>query len=169
MSKKIEITDEMVERATRAAMWNNQLDEALLQTTTPQIRMRRALEAALNPPQEPEIVVTEEMLRAGLECNGRFATSHFKSWCSTQLGNIYRAMRKLEPPPAKPMPIQEGERRYARQCSNAFGVYTREAFGERRGPKDRRGAWSAGIEARRDRSSGERYRNAAGKGRRKDD
>ena len=74
---KIEITDEMVRRFTQyvnnheGCMW------------------RDALESALNPPPEPEIEVTKEMIDAGWD--------NFRIKEKTQIANIYRAMRRVAP------------------------------------------------------------------------
>ena len=80
---KIEVTETQVDLAA-----------ALLGHGSPHNRedVRRALEAALNPPPDPEIVVTEEMKRAGAETirNQYGYTPDFAE-------KIYRAMRKLEP------------------------------------------------------------------------
>jgi hypothetical protein len=53
------------------------------------------LDAALNPPSEPEIVVTDEMEQAGsLVVERRF---HFSTANGDVACDVYRAMRKLEP------------------------------------------------------------------------
>lgn len=56
-------------------------------------RLRRALDAALNPPAPPEIVVTKEMVRAGLDK----LPCPWPTRMADEMPNIYRAMRKLEP------------------------------------------------------------------------
>jgi len=97
--KKREVTDAMVERAHRANwgkyIWGND-DASVPDNATPKQRMRAALEAALNPPPEPEVTVTEEMISAsGLWERG--CTYHMGTLTSTQIENAYRAMRRLEP------------------------------------------------------------------------
>lgn len=83
---KVEITDEMVERACKS--YKSNAYSAL------EGDMRAALDAALNPP--PEIPVTEEMQNAGgdvlvtLKGSGMMMVS--------VAAECYRAMRKLEPP-----------------------------------------------------------------------
>lgn len=88
---KIEITDEAVERALNCS-WAKHRNLSFTM-------MKQFIDAALNPPPEPEIVVTEEQIEAGN-----------KEWCSVLginedeashsarkiLVNAYRAMRKLE-------------------------------------------------------------------------
>lgn len=51
------VTEEMVERGCKAAN--------TLNSDGSRIAMRRALEAALNPPKEPEVYVTVDMLESG--------------------------------------------------------------------------------------------------------
>ena len=72
---KIEVTDEMVER------FCNYLH------THEGCEYRAALEAALNPPPEREIYITDEMIRAGQAARD----------ASFAVTDIYRAMRRLEP------------------------------------------------------------------------
>jgi hypothetical protein len=60
--------------------------------------MRAALEAAINPPPEPEIVVTDEMENVGGVMIGRWS-GMVSNREVAQLA--YRAMRKLEPKPDK--------------------------------------------------------------------
>lgn len=92
---KIEVTDEMVERARVA-----------YRGVVSRSEMRAALEAALNPPTEPEIVVTEEMENAGLrefpcdlwdDCLGRNKLYRTVLPLTHYITLIYRAMRALEP------------------------------------------------------------------------
>ena len=80
--KPRKVTQEMTERAVEkyhgtrpGEIYSNVVMET----------MRGALDAALNPPPEPEIHITEEMIRAGQK-----ARDH--GFC-----DIYRAMRTLEP------------------------------------------------------------------------
>ena len=84
---KIEVTDEMVERFCDYV------------NTHEGYAYRDALEAALNPPPEPEIVVTEEMVNAG---RSTYPGTLPKDLATVAMINeacrrIYRAMRKLEP------------------------------------------------------------------------
>jgi len=63
--------------------------------------MRKILDAVLNPPEEPEIVVTEEMAQKGL-CAFFFEVDSTKyNWTNPQriaaIERAYRAMRRLEP------------------------------------------------------------------------
>lgn len=90
MRGRVEITDEMVERAAEAYR------HASSASTTMNVA-RKMLDAALNSPPEPEILVTEEMHSAGVQAY----------WQAIQMGNQpkdavanqYRAMRALEPKP----------------------------------------------------------------------
>ena len=65
-------------------------------TGTQTCAARMILTAALNPPAKPEIVVTDEMLRAGL-----MIWCGYNSYADTgdNLRRAYRAMRALEPKP----------------------------------------------------------------------
>ncbi len=82
---KFEITPDMVQRAYDAVP-----DKMLFKST-----VEAMLDAALNPPSEPEIVVTDEMEQAGsLVVERRF---HFSTANGDVACDIYRAMRKLEP------------------------------------------------------------------------
>ena len=74
---KIEVTDEMEQRFCDYV------------NTHDGCTYRAALEAALNPPPEPEIYITEQMIRAG-----QAARDFSYGWGVT---DIYRAMRRLEP------------------------------------------------------------------------
>ena len=90
----IEITDEMVKRGCD---WYYGTDsQALFHNRE---TMRKILEAALNPPPEPEIVVTHEMAIAGqalaLKARNQGACGDADLWVLVKA--IYRAMRKLEP------------------------------------------------------------------------
>ncbi len=73
-------------------------------------KVRFILDSALNPPSEPEITVTDEMIKAGRgQMNLRTlvdqgATSAYvpcNAYVETVV-DVYRAMRKLEPAPFKP-------------------------------------------------------------------
>ena len=80
--KKREVTDEMVTTALK-------IYEAYAPCVTKKSdAMHHALEAALNL-HEPEVVVTEEMIRAG-----QTARDCSYGW---EVTDIYRAMRRLEP------------------------------------------------------------------------
>ncbi len=83
---KIEITDEMVERA-----WATMPDapQGFLKAD-----LERALNAALNPPPEPEIVVTEEMQEAGAAWLASYRGN--LAWAASFAG-IYRAMYAARP------------------------------------------------------------------------
>lgn len=83
---KIEITDEMVERFLKAGGTYQSGKSA-------QQCIREGLEAALNPPAEQEIPVTQEMLNAG---HGAYNGDHPNVWA--RISSIYRSMRRLEPP-----------------------------------------------------------------------
>ena len=80
----VEITEEMVERARLAAQRMIVANDRNLAE-----QMRHALNAALNPPPEPEpeIVVTEEMVAAGELASRQWGF----------VAAVYRAMRRLEP------------------------------------------------------------------------
>lgn len=92
----IEITDEMVDRAGRAWFPADQYEPEFHRSS-----MRRVLQAALNPPPEPEIVITQEMGSAGKAValmwqeKGGAGTSDL--WVMAR--DMYRAMRRLEPKP----------------------------------------------------------------------
>ncbi len=81
---KIEITDEMISTFKEKIGWASDYngDDA---------RIRRALNAALNPPPEPEIVVTEEMQFAAENIPGSFKSR--PDYCAA----IYRAMYAARP------------------------------------------------------------------------
>jgi hypothetical protein len=89
---KIEVTDEMEQRFCDYVY------------THEGCTYRAALEAALNPPPEPEIVVTEEMVEAA-ECLDYKRIPDKKSYYTA----IYRAMRKLEPKADMIRAIKEGK------------------------------------------------------------
>jgi len=101
MTKKIPIDDAMVERAVEAYSAGSEGSDYF---------MRCALEAALNPPEEPEIVVTEEMKEEGrkqVRYLAQYNLAAQKSGVFLEGGSgsiepsdseiIYRAMRRLEP------------------------------------------------------------------------
>lgn len=77
---KTDITDEMVERACAAGRYG-----------TGRVMMRIMLDAALNPPAEPEIVVTEAMKAAGRQVFMQPSADPFgEEWVT-----IYRAMERV--------------------------------------------------------------------------
>lgn len=130
--KKREVTDAMVERAQKACPALIHRDVA-----------RHMLDAALNPPQEPEVVVTEEMEQVGRQTalNCRMSVTGPGS-----IRAIYRAMRRLEPKAAN-----EASQRfiYCRSISKSthFGdgyamCPSCETPHQRTGPKDRREGWN---------------------------
>lgn len=93
MTSKIQITDEMVERA-HAELSTVSIEPGVAHggVTLGHSKecVRKALEAALNPPpEEPDIPVSEGMLEAGYEASAR-------GWNTMHLRNaaIYRAMKK---------------------------------------------------------------------------
>lgn len=102
----VEVTDEMVERFRQVsgpylglpkppsgALLSDQAIRAWKKEAA-----RGILEKTLNPqtaPQEPEIVVTEEMLKTGVEV---FRAPRHQPEPETSLAAAYRAMRRLEPP-----------------------------------------------------------------------
>lgn len=85
----VKVDNEMMTRAVLAAGWHPSMVES--------DQLRLALEAALNPPREPEIKVTLEMQIAGAdileENKNRFML------LVPLAAEVYRAMRKLEPMP----------------------------------------------------------------------
>lgn len=89
---KIEITDEMVERGIAA--------ESVMRKSS-RDRVRAVLDAALNPPPEPEIEVTEAMERAG--------TKAWMEWMQVPnptgevygCAHVYRAMERQRRKDAK--------------------------------------------------------------------
>lgn len=90
--KKREVTDDAVARAAEALeRWN-----AWPNCTASRKGVRAALESALNPPEEPEVVVTREMLDAGVWAAMGYPC-HTENLARVAAGAIYRAMRGLEP------------------------------------------------------------------------
>ncbi len=83
MNPKFAITPEMVRSAYDAVP-----DKLLFKST-----VEAMLDAALNPPSEPEVTVTDEMKAAGR----REALVPGASLTYDRMEAIYRAMRKLEP------------------------------------------------------------------------
>ena len=86
---KVEITDEMVNRAwMKIPEGPDCLDKLVL---------RAALDAALNPPPEPEIVVTDEMLKAGVDTypESMRLDPSTRTMAELACGRIYRVMAKL--------------------------------------------------------------------------
>lgn len=88
---KIEVTEEMVGRA-RDARANKLASLGLHTTWTDEGReaMRAALEAALNPPAEPEIPVSDGMITIGMEVP--FPRLYDTPAHRTLVADIYRAM-----------------------------------------------------------------------------
>lgn len=96
---KINITDEMVRRALTVTVAGHMASAEAGKTVNDYLSwhaVRAALDAALNPPPEPEIPVTEEMMRAGADAIG---DAMMIETLGSQAARIYRAMRKLEPKP----------------------------------------------------------------------
>ena len=95
---KVVVTEEMVERAIVAANWGRG-------PTTAQ-HFRRILEAALNPPPEPEVEVTERMVDEGKSYFGMYGIEG-----AAKVIGGYRAMRRLAPDfnkgPVEPKATQE--------------------------------------------------------------
>jgi hypothetical protein len=101
---KIEITDAMVERAKIVLVDGGLLSHG----ETVESHARRILSAALNPPPEPEITVTKEMLVAGACAYNGFLMMNqpIKRDDLASVGGVsaaYRAMRALEPKPERPV------------------------------------------------------------------
>ncbi len=113
MSEKVVVTDEMVERFLRAVPG----------AVAPSFNATKlALDAALNPPAEPEIVVTQEMALAGEDVLVE------RRGCGMMMVNVaadvYRAMHKLAPSACSHAWTigwggggADGKGRSARQCS----------------------------------------------------
>lgn len=102
MTSKIQITDEMVERACEAAYvadgrpyerFANCHDSSKKSWRT---LIRAGLEAVLNPPEEPEIPVSEGMERAGLAAYYQCDEYHYQLRYSAHdsMARAYRAMEK---------------------------------------------------------------------------
>ena len=95
------ITDEMVERAIVGYRTKQGAQDTVRDS------MRCALEAAFNPPAEPEVVVTDEMLQAGRGALNMLTilvgpSAHLPCNSYTNaVRDTFRAMRKLEPVPTK--------------------------------------------------------------------
>ncbi len=87
----MQITDEMVERYIKVALSAARKATGVTAWCV-HSAVRAGLEAALNPPAEPEIVVTEEMADAGAK-QWRNASGDYAGAVA-----VYRAMRRLEPP-----------------------------------------------------------------------
>ena len=90
----VEITDEMVDRAEAL------LKDEMLTMRSGCVRpvARAALEAAINPPPEPEIPVSEGMIRAGITqtiylCTNAYAGQRIRA-TPEEVEAIYRAMEK---------------------------------------------------------------------------
>ena len=90
MTTKIEITDKMVERA--AMMFKAHPQQVVCDAH--RLRARQVLEAALNPPEEPEIPVSEAMKEAG-RIAWHVRDDYGCNWASYNGPEfIYRAMEK---------------------------------------------------------------------------
>lgn len=105
--KQRKITDEMVERAISAGPKRYRI---YARGDDPGVKaaFRNALNAALNPaPPDTEIVVTDEMHKAGAEAWAAWVNSGRNMVYSNErngcIGLVYRAMRKLEPKPERRM------------------------------------------------------------------
>jgi hypothetical protein len=100
---KIEITDAMVQRAVKAGYrWQGPGGYIVGDDAAAHVRM--VLDAALNPPPEPEIEVTKEMCVAGACAYNGFLMMNqpIKRDNLASIGGVtaaYRAMRALEPKP----------------------------------------------------------------------
>lgn len=94
----MEIDDAMIDRFDKAAMAAGNTGENRLLYPPPDIRdvIRAGLEAALSPKPEPEIEVTEGMMRAGYEAAGGFYAIS-----EATVENIYRAMESTRLKQAK--------------------------------------------------------------------
>ena len=110
---KVEITDAMVERFYAAYERN---DWPVFSSVAP--RIKAGLDAALNPPAEPEIVVTEEQKQAGKDAALQWLTERGFITRTVNhpqtpelLAAIYRAMRALEP--EMPLPNRRKTQEYA--------------------------------------------------------
>lgn len=97
---KIEITETLVERLMEA-IWQGvpgQTNYFEVPSVRKELlrRTRKALEAALTPPAEPEIPVSEGMLQAGLDALCHYSNESGRLWAdfmaSTISPMIYRAM-----------------------------------------------------------------------------
>lgn len=99
MTTKIEINEAMVDRALDAAggLSNGSRDA-----------MRAALDAAMNPPAEPEIPVTSDMLEAAERKAFSWGWEFGREKCRAELTKAYRAMRALEPQ-TKPTVAEKAE------------------------------------------------------------
>lgn len=98
--KKREVTDEMVKRFIEYS--SIYTDAGARTDACTRTCVREGLEAALNPPPEPEVTVTREQTQAGLWAfyhedelpNPEPWRSEFRH---REMANAYRAMRRLEP------------------------------------------------------------------------
>lgn len=91
-------------------------------------QIRRALDAALNAPAEPEIVVTREMADAGGKEYKFYRESEYRaqSWSVNDFATcIYRAMRKLEPKAEGPSGADKPAAAERRKgcCTDGAGFY----------------------------------------------
>lgn len=109
---KIEITDEMAARANAAQ------DAALDKGIDVIPAMRRALDAALNPPLVPEVTITNEMIDAALDALTRYSDRTDRLWkdftASEIAPIIYRAMFSVRPQsgtPNRAWPIESPDNR----------------------------------------------------------
>lgn len=115
MTSKIQITDEMVERAA----WSLRIcrSNTMLVCKSPcgecSTLAKTALEAALNP-EEPEIPVSEAMLKAGATLWRKGDNYGHPWWAESGSEAIYRAMekaRRKEEVPQQRFHCREGEMR----------------------------------------------------------
>ena len=91
MAEKIPVTDAAIERC-RKWFLNRFGTNHSIDTT------REMLDAALNPPQGPEIIITDEMTLAGVAALKTSNTACAASdWYSEKAKEVYRAMKRLEP------------------------------------------------------------------------
>lgn len=142
---KVKITDAMVERAMKSILADNPLSAPdKITRGCFGDTIRKALDAALNPPVEPEIAITSVMAAAGqsvLHKNTEYfaPADHLKLiGGSVQIAcDIYRAMRALEPAPTAAIPrlydIDIDDMRPVTQADVDDLVRVREAFGAWRG------------------------------------
>ncbi len=111
---KTEITDEIVDRYYKAAV---HIDFSPSLEAEVKAEIRKNLEAALNPPQEPEIVVTWQMKRAGSAIKvmvfRNLESGDTTTLSETDAEQIYRAMRRLEPT------MQPHEHKWVSECGGS--------------------------------------------------
>jgi len=132
VTKKIPIDDAMVGRALtmmKSQWWgfgapseqsSPNTTRYVTQESTDRHKVVQLLDAALNPPDEPEIVVTEEMLAVA----GAFRVGGRDGVSDRITADIYRAMRKLEPIQGKSIvsPFSFGGWLHARRADDVKAV-----------------------------------------------